>query len=453
MKLILTVLVMLSSLAVSANDAPAAPQSTASALRINFPVIREVLDNGLTVLLVEDHTVPMISYHTWYNIGSRDEREGVTGSAHMLEHMMFQGAKKYSGKDFHRLMEESGIDWNAFTSNDYTGFYMNLPSSKLDLVMDVELDRMSSLVLVEKNLQSEREVVKEERRWRVDNNPMGLLRELTMSTIFKFHPYKWPVIGHMKDIENYDVNTLRQFYETYYVPNNTVLVVAGDFEPNAVMKKIKALYGKLPRKELPPRKPVTEPAQTAQYNAKLRKDVQSTSFNVAYRTVPQGDADMYALDLAATILGSGSSSRLHRRLVYQSAIATSAGASSMTLRDDGLFWVGISMKPGHTQDQALEMVYNEIYRLRNTLVTPEELRKAKTITMKGYVDGLRTIDAKARALAATEITMGSYESLFTDLEKYEAVTAEQVKQVANKYLNQTQRSIIVLEPAAKGGAR
>lgn len=444
----LVTLVMAALMALTAN---AATPPEGGALRINFPVIREVLDNGLTVLLVEDHSVPMISYHTWYNIGSRDEREGVTGSAHMLEHMMFQGAKKYSGKDFHRLMEENGIDWNAFTSNDYTGFYMNLPASKLDLVMDVELDRMSSLVLVDKNLQSEREVVKEERRWRVDNNPMGLLRELTMSTIFKSHPYKWPVIGHMKDIENYDVKTLRQFYETYYVPNNTVLVVAGDFEPAAVMKKIKALYGALPRKELPPRKQVTEPAQTVQYNARLRKDVQSTSFNIAYRTVAHGDPEMYALDLAATILGSGSSSRLHRRLVYQSAIATSAGASNLTLRDDGLFWVGVSMKPGQTEEKAIEIAFNEIYKLRNTLVSPEELRKAKTITMKSYVDGLRTIDAKARALAASEITLGSYEPLFTDLEKYEAVTAEQIKAAATKYLNQTQRSIIVLEPQAKTG--
>lgn len=437
---------LLVAVGVQASTPPAS-----EALKIDFPVVREVLENGLTVLLVQDRRVPMISYHTWYNIGSRDEREGVTGSAHMLEHMMFQGAKKYSGKDFHRLMEESGIEWNAFTSNDYTGFYMNLPSAKLDLVMDVELDRMSSLVLQEKNLESEREVVKEERRWRVDNNPMGLLRELTMSTIFKTHPYRWPVIGHMKDIENYNVETLRQFYETYYVPNNTVLVVAGDIDPPSVMKKIRTMYGALPRKELPPRKVVTEPPQTVQYNARLRKDVQATSFNVAYRTVPQGHPDMYALDLASTILGSGSSSRLHRRLVYQSAVATSASSASLSLRDDGLFWVGVSMKPGLSEQGALEIVYNEIYRLRNSLVSDEELRKAKTITMKGYVDGLRTIDAKARALAATEITMGGYESLFSDLPKYEAVTAQQIKEVASRYLNQTQRSIIVLEPTKKAG--
>nr|BFD67872.1 pitrilysin family protein [Bdellovibrio sp. HAGR004] len=415
-------------------------------LKLSLPVTKFVLDNGLTVLLLEDHAVPMISYHTWYRVGSRDESPGVTGAAHMLEHMMFKGAKKYDGKSFDRIFHENGITNNAFTTNDYTGFYENLPSSKLELVMDMEVDRMSSLLISPGDLKSEKEVVKEERRWRVDNNPMGLLRELMMGTLFKVHPYKWPVIGYMKDIEAYDSDKLRYFYNTFYVPNNAVLVVVGDFKTSTVKSLIEKYYGKLPSRPLPERKYATEPLQKAQQNATLRKDVQNTSFVVAYQSPKQGDPDMYALDLAANILGNGSSSRLHKRLVYQKQVATSAYAYNYSMKDHGMFAVGVNMKPGLGSAEALETVYNEIWKLRNQKVTPQELEKAKTQVMKDLVDSLKTMDGKARALAVNEIVNGTYESLFTDLEKYQAVTADDIKRVADKFTQQTQRSIITLEP-------
>lgn len=418
-------------------------------MKISLPVTKFVLDNGLTVLLLEDHAVPMVSYHTWYRVGSRDESPGVTGAAHMLEHMMFKGAKKYDGKSFDRIFHENGITNNAFTTNDYTGFYENLPSSKLELVMDMEVDRMSSLLISPEDLKSEKEVVKEERRWRVDNNPMGALRELMMGTVFKVHPYKWPVIGHMKDIGDYDSEKLRYFYNTYYVPNNAVLVVVGDFKTSKVKSLIEKYYGKLPSKPLPERNYAKEPAQKAQQNAIVRRDVQNTSFVVAYQSPKQGDKDMYALDLAANILGYGSSSRIHKRLVYQKQVATSAYAYNYAMRDHGIFAVGVNMKPGVGADQALETVYNEIWKLRNQKVSEQELEKAKTQVMKDLVDSLKTMDGKARALAVNEIMTGSYESLFSDLEKYQAVTAEDIQRVAEKYTQQTQRSIITLEPKVK----
>lgn len=421
-------------------------------LKIEMPVEKFVLENGLTVLLHEDHTVPMVSYHTWYKVGSRDEKEGITGSAHMLEHMMFQGAKKYTGKQLQKLMDENGVEWNAFTTNDYTGFYMNLPSSKLELIMDVEYDRMSSLALDPKNLLSEREVVKEERRMRIDNSPFGMLREMTMSTVFRKSNYRWPVIGWMKDIEGYNVETLRRFYETFYVPNNAVLVIAGDFDTGKVKKMVQSYYGKLPSKPLPPREDVKEPEQKVQYNSVVRKDVQSTSFNVAFQGASVSDPDMYALDLAATALGTGSSSRLYRRLVYQKQTAASAYASHYSLQNGGVFSVGVTMRPGLDKTETLEAVYNEIYKLKSKPLSSEELRKVKVMTMKSYVDALTTLDGKARSLATAEITTGSYETIFRDLEKYEAVTAEDIRRVANKLMNQTQRSIVALEPKAKAAA-
>lgn len=434
----------------------------AADMKISLPVTKFVLANGLTVILLEDRAVPMISYHTWYRVGSRDEYPGVTGAAHMLEHMMFKGAKKYDGKSFDRIFHENGITNNAFTSNDYTGFFENLPSSKLEMVMDMEVDRMSSLLLNPEDLKSEKEVVKEERRWRVDNNPQGLLREAMMGTVYKVHPYKWPVIGHMKDIEAYDVEKLRFFYNTYYVPNNAVLVIVGDFDTAKVKPMVEKYYGKLPFRPLPARNYLPEPPQTVQRNATIRKDVQNSSFVIAYQTPPQGHPDVYALDLAANILGSGTSSRLHKRLVYQRQMATSAYSYNYSMQDSGLLAIGVNLKPGIPgvaapdaseaqggQQVALDIVYNEVWKLRNQKVSDRDLEKAKTQVMKELVDNLRTMDGKARALAVNEIMTGSYESLFTDLAKYQAVTAEDIKRVAEKYTQQTQRSVISLEPKLK----
>ncbi len=421
-------------------------QAEDNSLKISLPVTRFQLKNGLTALLLEDHSVPMVSYHTWYRVGSRNEAIGTTGAAHMLEHMMFKGAKKYTGKDFDRILHENGIVNNAFTTYDYTGFYENLPSSKLDLMMDLEVDRMSSLNLRVEDLKSEREVVKEERRWRVDNNPMGLMNELMMSTVFSLHPYRWPVIGYMKDIENYNVDKLHFFYETYYVPNNAVLVLVGDFKTADVKSMIEKHYGKLASRPMPNKDVVREPSQTVQKNAVIRKDVQNNSFVVAFRSPPQGKDEMFALDLASNLLGSGSSSRLHRRLVYQKQLATSVFSYNLSMQEEGVFAVGVNLKPGVAIQEALEIVYNEIWKLRNQKVTDLELQKVKTQIMKEHVDSLQTMDGKARALAVNEILTGSYESLFKDLDKYEKVTANEIKKVMEKYTGQTQRSIITLEP-------
>ncbi len=428
-------LLLLSSISWAAED-----------LKVRLPVTKYKLENGLTVLLLEDHTVPMISYHTWYKVGSRDEAPGITGSAHMLEHMMFKGAKKYSGKDFERVMNENGVQHNAFTTFDYTGFYQSVPSSKLELIMDIEFDRMSSVTLAHNDLMSERDVVAEERRWRVDNNPKGLLFEKTMETLFKVHPYRWPIIGWMADIKSYDTETMRKFFRDYYVPNNAVLIIAGDFKTEEVKKLIDKYYSKLPFKEVPKKKITPEPPQRTSRRMVFKQDVQNVSFNVAYQGFRQGADEMYPLDLASYILGSGSSSRLYKELVYKTQMATSADSYHYSMRDHGLFNVVISLKPGQSVERALKLVYKEIDRLKNQKVSSQELKKAKTLAMKSFVDSLISIDGKARALAATEILTGSYENLYLDLEKYNKVTVEDIQRVAKKMLNDEQRSIVILEP-------
>jgi zinc protease len=415
-------------------------------LQVRLPVTKYKLENGLTVLLLEDHTVPMISYHTWYKVGSRDEAPGITGSAHMLEHMMFKGAKKYSGKDFERVMNENGVQHNAFTTFDYTGFYQSVPSSKLELIMDIEFDRMSSVTLAHNDLMSERDVVAEERRWRVDNNPKGLLFEKTMETLFKIHPYRWPIIGWMKDIQKYDTETLRKFFREYYVPNNAVLVIAGDFKTDEAKKLIEKYYSKLPFKEVPKKKIPLEPVQKSPRRTVFKEDVQNVSFNIAYQGFHQGADEMYPLDLASYILGSGSSSRLYKELVYKTQMATSADSYHYSMRDHGLFNVVVSLKPGQSVEKAMKLIYKEIDQLKNRKVSPQELKKAKTLAMKSFVDSLISVDGKARALAATEILTGSYENLYLDLEKYNKVTVEDIQRVAKKMLNDQQRAVVILEP-------
>jgi zinc protease len=418
-------------------------------LDVHFPVEKFVLNNGLTVLLHEDRSIPMVSYHTWYRVGSRDEKPGVTGAAHMLEHMMFKGAKKYTDKEFDRILHANGIQNNAFTSWDYTGFYENLPSSKLELIMDVEVDRMRDLALKPASLTSELEVVGEERRWRVDNNPPSLLREVLFDTIFTEHPYHWPVIGYMKDIKEYTVEKLRHFYATYYVPNNAVLVIAGDIDVKKTKALVNSYYSSLPSRPLPERKYQQEPEQKTAKRKTIEGEVQNTSVVLAYKGVASGHPDSYALDLAANILGAGSSSRLYKKLVYQMQKATSAGAYNVTNADPGVILLMASMKPSVHSEIAEAIFREEIEKIKKNPVSVRELEKSKNQVMKDFVDGLTTIDGKAQALAVNEIMYNDYSRLFSDLKRYETVSVKDIQRVANTYLLDHRQVVGVLNPKVK----
>lgn len=418
--------------------------------QINLGVEKFILKNGLTVLLHEDHSIPMISYHTWYKVGSKDESVGVTGAAHMLEHMMFKGAKKYSGRDFDRILHENGITNNAFTTSDYTGFYQNLPSDKLEMMMDIEVDRMTSLNLSPEDLKSELQVVGEERRMRVEDSPMGQLLEVIHDTVFKLSPYKWPVIGYMKDIQDYTSEKLRFFYQTYYVPNNAVLVLSGDFDSKKTKKLIEKYYGDLPRREIPPRSVIQEPAQNVQYNKNIKAPVGSHTLAVVYHSPLAGHPDSYVMDLIASISAGMESSPLHKKLVVDSRVATSVGAYNMTMQNEGLMIFYSMMKPGQEVKPALDAIYNETWKLRNKKIKENDLIKAKAKIMKSYVDNLTTLDQIANSLAINEILFGDYKQLFKDLEMYDKITIDDVSRVSNLYFNQTQRTIIDLSPSVKG---
>lgn len=420
--------------------------------QIRLKVEKYKLANGLTVLLHEDHSSPLISYQTWFRVGSKNEEPGLTGIAHLFEHMMFRGSKRYSGEQLDTVLQANGATNNAFTTNDYTGYYENLPSAKLEVVIDIESDRMENLKINQETLTNELGVVKEERRMRVDNNPTGLLREALFGTAFRVSPYKWPVIGYMTDLDNINEKNAQAFHRTFYAPNNAIVVVAGDFDSAKAKKLIEKYYGAIPSQPIPDRPRPAEPAQTAARSQFLSKPVQTQQFVVAYHTPKNGDDDSYALDLLANIMGFGDSSRLYQRLVYKDQVATNVTVYNHTLQEAGLFQIYVTMKPGVDHSRAYRSVIGELWRPRNLLVSENDLQKAKNQVMKSYVDGLKTVHGRAEALALNETLYGDYEMLFKDLDRYNRVTREDVRKVANKYLGPDKGTLVVLKPE-KAGAK
>ncbi|HEX4922724.1 MAG TPA: pitrilysin family protein [Bdellovibrionales bacterium] len=406
-------------------------------------VERYKLPNGLTVLMYVDRTVPLVTYHTWFKVGSRDEQPGYTGIAHLFEHMMFKGAKRYGPKEFDKVIQSNGGTNNAFTSHDYTGYFETLPSDKLELMIDLESDRMENLQISEANLKSEREVVKEERRYRVENDVTGRLFEETYATVFKVHPYRWPVIGWMEDLDRITVEKCLEFYKTYYAPNNAVVVIAGDFDKSNAKKLIEKYYGHMKSQPIPSRAVAAEPKQEAAREHVFERDVQSDYMTVAFQNAQAGQPDYYALDVLALILGEGPSSRLYKRLVYDTQLASSVGVSNSASKDPGLFSVTVALKPGVSQKRVERIVYDEIRHARTSLYSEFEIQKAKNAIMTMNVGMLKTVYGKAQSLAFNEVVMGSYEYLFKDLERYNKVTAAQIQRAATAVLDNSRRNLIV----------
>jgi zinc protease len=402
----------------------------------------------LTVLMYVDKSVPLITYHTWFKVGSRNEQPGTTGIAHLFEHMMFKGAKRYGPKAFDKVIQSNGGTNNAFTSHDYTGYFETLPSDKLEVAIDLESDRMENLQITDENLKSEREVVKEERRYRVENDVSGRLFEETYATVFKVHPYRWPVIGWMEDLNKITVEKCREFYRTYYSPNNAVVVLAGDFDVASAKALIEKYYGHLKSQVIPESQYQQEPKQSEPREHIFEREVQSDYISIAFPNAPAGANEYYALDVLSLIMGDGPSSRLYKRLVYQTQLASWVGVSNASSKDPGLYQIIVGLKPGASQKRAERIVYDEIRRARSMPYPEYEIQKAKNKIMTTNVGMLKTIYGKAQGLAFNEIVMGSYEFLFKDLEHYNKVTAPQIQKAAGTFLDNNRRNLIVQKAKA-----
>ena len=409
-------------------------------------VVAATLDNGLRVLLLEDPRSPIVSFQVWYRVGSRDEQRGATGIAHFLEHLMFKGTPTHGPKQFARLVEENGGQDNAFTSQDVTSYFVDIAADKLDLVIDLEADRMQNLLLDPKEIASEREVVIEERRTRTEDDPGGYLGEEVSSIAFKAHPYGVPIIGWMEDIKRITPAEIRAFYKTYYVPNNAIVVAVGDFRAPAVLEKIQKTFGRIPRAQTPPPVLAVEPTQNGERRVIVKKEAELPVVYMAWHVPNHQSNDAPALEVLSTILAGGRASRLYRDLVYQRQLALEAGGEySYFSIDPNLFWFWATPMPGQKAETLETELATHMERLKTEPVTDEELARARNQIEASFVFQEDSIHRRAALLARFEL-IGGWALKESFIAKIRAVTAADLTRVARAWFAPDKKSVGVLLP-------
>lgn len=411
-------------------------------------VTEATLDNGLRVLVQEDPRNPVVAVQIFYKVGSRNERPGATGLAHFLEHMMFKGTPTRGRGVTSRLIEQNGGRDNAFTTKDMTGYYVNIVADRLDLVLAIEADRMRNLLLDPAEIDSERKVVMEERRMRTDDDPDGLVDEAMNSLAFKAHPYRWPVLGWMSDIARINRTELRAFYDTYYVPNNAVLVIAGDVKAAEALALVRRHFGPIPRGATPPAVTAVEPPQIDDRRVVVRKEgAQLPIVNVAWHVPNYASSDGAALELLSTVLSVGRSSRLYRRLVYEERLALGAGGDyTYSSLDPSLFWFYATPLPGRTPEAVEQALLAEVERLKQEPIQSEELERARNQIEASFVWQQDSVFSRASALGRFEV-LGSWRLLEDFLPKLRAVSAADLQRVARRYFPLDRKNVSILLPA------
>ncbi|MFI5297946.1 MAG: M16 family metallopeptidase [Polyangiales bacterium] len=409
------------------------------------------LGNGLEILLLVDHHAPVVAYHTWFHVGSRDEEVGKTGLAHFFEHLMFNETTSLAAGEFDRVFEENGAETNAATWTDWTYYHESIPASKIGLAVKLESDRMHNLVLRDKQVGSEREVVANERRYRVDDDVEGSVSELLFKTAFTVHPYRWPTIGWMADIEAYTPADCERFYRTYYAPNNASVIIVGDVDEAATLKLIQDGYGGLARSTIARKSRPTEPKQTVERRVEVKKPTATEKVMLGYQSPPLGDADHVALTVLNEILFGGRASRVYRALVQQTEIASDLRGWVATLSDPGLYEMYLTARGVHTASELIGALDAELGKLREHGVTEPELARAKSRLELGFLQGLETVSGKAEQIGFYKTTLGDPGKAFERLEAYRGVSADDVVRVARAYLIAEHRSVVVVLPDGSAG--
>jgi zinc protease len=410
------------------------------------------LRNGLTVLTLVDRSTPVVSLQMWVKVGSKDETR-YTGIAHLFEHMMFKGSLRIPPEQHAQLLEARGARVNAYTTQDVTVFHEDMTPDTLPLAIDLEAERVANLDISEKTLTSERQVVLEERRLRTEDNPEGRLFEALLALTFVAHPYRWPVIGWRSDVEAVGVEQCRSFFNTFYSPNNIVLVLVGNFDADKALRHVDRVFGRLrPVAEIP-RNPTREPDQRGERRSIVQFDVRSPIVAAAWHAPAAGHPDGPALDVAGQILSSGRSSRLYRRLVYQEQQALASQGGYWEMKEAGLFFAYASVRPDGSIDRSEALLEDEVKKLRSAPVSDEELGKAKNQLQVDLVNDLVTTQALASRIGDDFVTFGRVRSLDERLSELEAVTTADVQRVATTYLGDSQRSVVrLVPPSAKAPA-
>jgi zinc protease len=409
-------------------------------------VERFILGNGLKVLILQDTTAPVICLQTWFSVGSRHERAGKTGIAHLFEHLMFGETEDNAHGAFDRLLEEAGAETNAATFLDWTYYHANLPKDALPLAMKLEANRFARLVLRDPQVSSEKEVVANERRQRVDDDVDGAVSELLYQAAFRVHGYGWPTIGWMDDIQGFTTEDCLAFYRTYYAPNNASLVVVGDASIADVIRLAQENYGKLVAAEIPVENVIPEPPQTEERLVETKKPTTTQKVAIGYRSPALGDFDHAPLVLLNEILFGGRSSRVHRALIQQQEIATEVHGSLGSFRDPGLYDMFLGARGEHTAAELVAALDAILHDVKAGPVTQAELDRAKARLELSTLQGLESVAGKAEQIGFYETVLGDPNELFHRLEAYRRVTLSDLLRVARRYLVSSARTRVEVLP-------
>lgn len=408
-------------------------------------------DNGLTALLVVDHVAPVVAYQTWIRAGSAYENPQKTGLAHLFEHLMFNETENLPPGIFDRKLEELGVQNNAATWLDWTYYHELLPSESLAEVMALEAERLARLKVQELQVNTERDIVANERRFRVEDDVSGTMGELLHKTAFTVHPYKWPTIGWMDHILGFTVEDCQSFYQTFYAPNNVTLVVVGDFEEDRVVESIEDLYGGMAQQAVPAPPSVVEPDQKEERRERITWPMSASRLVMGFRAVSFGHPDHAALTTLNEILFGGRSGRLRARLVDEDELVSDVYGWVPPLRWPALYEIQASLREGSDWEEVLSIIDEELSRLQKEGPTEAEMEKSIARSERSYFDGLESADGKAEKLGFFHTTLDDFARLFERVERLATVRAEDVVRVARSYLNSDHRTIVVAEPEQDRG--
>ena len=416
-----------------------------SASWLNAAVKEYTLDNGLKVIIVEDHKVPLATFQVWYKVGSRNEPAGKTGISHLLEHMMFKGTPEYGSKEFSRLVKKNGGMDNAYTTRDYTAYFQTMSSDRIDISIELEADRMQNLLLDPQEVISERDVVKEERRLRYEDDPQNSLFEAVMAAAFQVHPYHHPIIGWMSDLSSINRDDLYAYYKAYYAPDNAFVIVAGDVNPEATFQKIKTHFGDIPRGRGRSEVASVEPEQKGERRVSLRKEAELPYVLIAFRVPNFPHEDSFALDVLESIL-SGKSGRLYRNIIRDKKISIEVfGEYAGFYVDPMLFYLGGTASPGVAIAEVEKALYDELETLKENPPSEKEVQKGINQAEASFIFGQDSLFSQARLTGMFEL-FGGWELKDRYLEGIRSVTPQDVQAVAKKYFTEENRTVGILVP-------
>jgi zinc protease len=410
------------------------------------------LPNGLTIVLSEDHSTPIVHLNLTYHVGSKNEKPGRTGFAHLFEHLMFKGSKNVLPEAHTSYVASVGGQSNAYTTDDETVFWETVPSQYLPMILWLEADRMATLRIDSDTFTNEREVVKEERRMRVDNQPYGRLNEIIYDQAFTVHPYKHATIGSMEDLEAASVEDVRDFYRTYYVPSNATLVLVGDFDSAQAMQLVTQYVGRVPKADRDvPRDIPKEPAQTKEKRVTLPEPWPLPAVVVAHHITYDGNPDSYPLHIAAKVLSDGESSRIYKKLVYDKQMAVAAFGSANLIEDPNLFYAVAIVQPGHTTEEVANALIAEFDRLKTEPISPRELQRTKNQFARDYILGRESNQQKAGVLAHAVVIHNDIKTADGEFDIFQNISVADVQRVARTYFTAENRMVLTLMPNGKQG--